>query len=80
MFIRRKAHSEENEGQAEQETWADWTRFGSVESGDNHDYFVFVGRRRIESHAWPVPENDAELMTARGDDTFEMLLMLDVAG
>ncbi|KIO34394.1 hypothetical protein M407DRAFT_16920 [Tulasnella calospora MUT 4182] len=80
VFLRCRDRSEDDDEQSDDKRWSDWTRFGSLESGDTHDYFVFVGRRRAESHAWPVPGSDEELMTARGDDTFETLLMLDVSG
>lgn len=80
VFVRRRERDGENEEQPQDERWSEWTRFGTMESGDSHDYFVFVGRRRTESYAWPIPRSDEELMTARGDDTFETLLMLDVSG
>ncbi|KAJ7158574.1 putative methyltransferase-domain-containing protein [Mycena filopes] len=65
-----------------------WQRFGeSSSSEDPPPTFVFVARRRRESHGWPVPPSDADLMqgvgaqetsSLKGDDTFESLLLMSL--
>ncbi|TCD63203.1 hypothetical protein EIP91_005842 [Steccherinum ochraceum] len=62
----------------------DWRRFGASSGGE---MFIFVGRRRPESLAWIVPENDEDLLggvgawgtnSRKGDGTFESLLLMNV--
>lgn len=67
-----------------EEEGPEWRRFGS-EQEDR--VFVFVAKRRSESHSWVVPEDDQDLLHGVGangtdipksDDTFESLLLLSV--
>ncbi|KAH7928057.1 hypothetical protein BV22DRAFT_1083645 [Leucogyrophana mollusca] len=64
----------------------EWERFGS-NGGDQ--VFIFIAHRRPESHAWEVPRDDQDLIDGvgakgtvnrKGDDTFETLLLMDLAG
>jgi hypothetical protein len=61
-----------------------WSRFTT--SPDGHD-FVFVAKRRPESMAWSVPDDDQNLLdgvgawgtdSRKGDDTFETLLLMSL--
>jgi Lysine methyltransferase len=61
-----------------------WERFGA---GGDGEVFVFVARRRPESFLWTVPEDDVALLEGvgargtqerKGDDTFELLLLMSV--
>jgi hypothetical protein len=71
-----RAHSEDNSSR--------WERF---DSGGDGDVFLFVARRRSESFSWIVPEDDVALLEGvgargteerKGDDGFEMLLLMRV--
>jgi len=61
-----------------------WERF---DSGGDGEVFLFVARRRSESFFWIVPEDDVALLEGvgargteerKGDDGFEMLLLMRV--
>jgi hypothetical protein len=61
-----------------------WERFGA--SGDG-EVFVFVAQRKPESFFWTVPEDDVALLEGvgargtqerKGDDAFELLLLMNV--
>ncbi|KAI0258401.1 putative methyltransferase-domain-containing protein [Gloeopeniophorella convolvens] len=63
-----------------------WTRLGAGSEGDGEVY-VFSARRRAESVGWEVPEDDGELLEGveargtrvrKGDDAFELLLLMGV--
>ncbi|KAF8896108.1 hypothetical protein BD779DRAFT_1433255, partial [Infundibulicybe gibba] len=63
-----------------------WERFGA--SFDDTT-FIFTATRRPESFGWDVPSNDQDLLdgvggwgtsTKKGDETFESLLLLEIAG
>ncbi|TDL25821.1 hypothetical protein BD410DRAFT_819865 [Rickenella mellea] len=62
-----------------------WRRFGDERRDADGHAFVFIARRRPESYAWRIPDDDTDLLAgvgARGtqypksDDTFEMLLLM----
>ncbi|KZV70499.1 hypothetical protein PENSPDRAFT_724154 [Peniophora sp. CONT] len=59
-----------------------WARFG-----EENDAYIFCARRRPDSLAWAIPESDEALLagqeaqgtlTGKSDDTFELLLMMDL--
>jgi hypothetical protein len=61
-----------------------WERLGAAGDGE---VFVFTARRRHESFAWSVPEDDAALLEGVGawgteerksDDAFELILLMGV--
>ena len=63
---------------------SEWERF---DSGGDRDVFLFIARRRPESLSWTVPEDDLGLLEGvgargteerKGDDGFEMLLLMRV--
>ena len=63
-------------------TDAGWARFG-----EDAEAYVFCAKRRPESLAWSIPENDVALLAGQGargtstnksDDTFELLLLMDL--
>ncbi|KAI0300809.1 hypothetical protein BC826DRAFT_621383 [Russula brevipes] len=63
---------------------ARWARFDACGDGD---VFVFVARRKPESFAWAVPEDDGALLEGvgargtperKGDDGFELFLLMNV--
>lgn len=71
-----RARSEDNS--------SSWERF---DSGGDGEVFLFVARRRSESFSWIVPEDDVALLEGvgargteerKGDDGFEMLLLMRV--
>ena len=63
-----------------------WERFGA---GGDGEVFVFTAWRRPESFSWSAPEDDAALLEGagargtqkrKGDDAFELFLMMGVDG
>jgi len=61
-----------------------WARFDACGDGE---VFVFVARRKPESFAWAVPEDDGALLEGvgargtaerKGDDGFELFLLMNV--
>jgi hypothetical protein len=67
-----------------EDTSSRWQRF---DSGGDGEVFLFVARRRSESFSWIVPEDDVALLEGvggrgteerKGDDGFEMLLLMRV--
>ena len=61
-----------------------WERFGAEGDGE---VFVFTARRRPESLSWSAPEDDTALLEGvgawgtqerKGDDVFELLLLMGV--
>jgi hypothetical protein len=61
-----------------------WERFGA---GGDGEVFVFVAQRQPESFSWTVPEDDVALLEGvgargtqerKGDDAFELLLLMNV--
>ncbi|KAJ3525036.1 hypothetical protein NMY22_g10740 [Coprinellus aureogranulatus] len=74
----------EEEEEEEEEEGREWRRFGSEQEDQ---VFVFIAKRRPESHSWTVPDDDKQLLQGVGangtnvpksDDTFESLLLLSM--